>query len=344
MNLFLSSVGMFCATIFQVTYSQSSTINRDSFFNDTSVLNAILVSNMTGVYNYHGKKDNDIPATFITTLPDSTKVSEQVILNTRGHFRLDFCYVPPIKIIFNYKADSKLYFLKSLKLVNECKVSKEFEQYLLKEYIIYKMYNLLSEMSFRVRLLNLTLQDGSGKKKTITEHAFLIEDIKDVARRNSCRDLKDIKIQTEATDRRQMTMVAIFEYMIGNTDWAVSVNHNTKLISSLKDSLSRPFVVPYDFDYSGFVNTPYAIPDELLDIVDVRQRLYRGFPRSLPEVEEIGVIFRSQKNKIYSLINNFDLLTSENKTEMTRYLDDFYSIVNDPNKLKHTFVDNARNQ
>ena len=344
MKLFSSVVGMFCATAFQVAYSQNTSMGRNSFFTDTTVLNAVLVSNMAGIYNYRGKKDVDFPATFITTLSDSTRVNDRINLNIRGHFRLGFCYVPPIKLIFNYEESSKLYYLKSLKLVNECKITREFEQYVLKEYIIYKIYNLLSDMSFRVRLLNLTLQDGAGKKKPITEYAFLIEDIKSVAKRNNCREMKNVKLHTEATDRRQMTMVAIFEYMIGNTDWAVPVNHNTKLISSIKDSLSRPFVVPYDFDYSGFVNTFYAVPDEKLGIENVHERLYRGFPRTLSEVEEVVAVFRSQKDGIYSLINNFSLLTPSSKTDITGYLDDFFAIINDPKMLKYTFVDNARTQ
>jgi hypothetical protein len=344
MKLFQSAVFLLCTTAFQSINGQSSSFNKDAFFKDTSVLNAILIANMSKIYSYHGKPDIDYPATFTTTLSDSTKVDDRIILDVRGHFRLGFCYVPPIKLIFNYKKESKLYSLKSLKLVNECKINNEFDQYLLKEYIIYRIYNLLSDMSFRVRLLNLTLVDSAGKKKTIAEHAFLLEDIKTLAERNNCSELKNTRYPTEATDRKQMTMVAIFEYMIGNTDWAVSVNHNIRLISSEKDPLSKPYVVPYDFDYSGFVNTTYAIPDEKLDIENVRQRLYRGFPRSLPEVEEVAAIFRLQKEKIYYLINNFNLLTTTSKKEMTQYLDEFYKIINDPNMLKYTFVDNARNQ
>ncbi len=344
MKLFLSAVFLLSVTAFQSTCGQSSSFNKDAFFNDTTVLNAVLAANMTKIYSYHGKKDIDYPATFATTLADSTKVNDQIIMDIRGHFRLGFCYVPPIKLIFNYRKESKLYSLKSLKLVNECKINNEFDQYLLKEYTIYRIYNLLSDMSFRVRLLNLTLLDSVGKKKTITEHAFLLEDIKTVAERNNCKEIKNERLPTEATDRKQMTMVAIFEYMIGNTDWAVSVNHNIRLISSKTDSLSRPFVIPYDFDYSGFVNTTYAIPDEKLDIENVRQRLYRGFPRTLPEVEEVIAVYKEKKDMIYSLINNFNLLTAASKSEMTGYLDEFYKIINDPKMLKYTFVDNARNQ
>src|SRR5258705_315539 len=113
-------------------------------------------------------------------------------------------------------------------------------------------------------VLNIKWEDTIGKKKTISEYGFLLEDLKDVAVRNNCSEWKRNKLNTEQTDRRQMTMVAIFEYMIGNTDWAVTVDHNTRLILSRDDTSSKPYVVPYDFDYSGLVNTYYSIPDHKL--------------------------------------------------------------------------------
>ena len=139
-----------------------------------------------------------------------------------------------------------------------------------------------------------------------------------------------------------MTIVALFEYMIGNTDWGVSVNHNTKLILSKTDSSQRPYVVPYDFDYSGLVNTDYAVPDEKLNITSVTERLYQGFPRSMEEINEVLDIFKKQKSNIYSLINNFDLLTSKSKKEMISYLDSFFKMINDPVELNDVFIENAR--
>jgi len=213
---------------------------------------------------------------------------------------------------------------------------------LLKEFLIYKIYNLVTDFSFRVRLLNLNLVDSAGKRKTISEHAFLMEDIKDLAKRNNCSYWKGGKIDPRETDKRQMTMMAIFEYMIGNTDWGVSANHNTRLLLSKADSSQRPYVVPYDFDYSGLVNTDYAIPDERLDIENVRQRLYRGFPESADVIKEVVDVFKKQKDNIYSLINNANLLTSTSKKEVTRYLDDFFKTINDPREVKSVFIDNAR--
>ncbi len=141
-----------------------------------------------------------------------------------------------------------------------------------------------------------------------------------------------------------MTLVALFEYMIGNTDWAVSVEHNVRLIVSGTDKSARPFAVPYDFDYSGLVNTYYAVPDEKLEIENVTTRVYRGFPRSMPELQQVLDTFRLRKKDIYALINNFSLLNVKSKQSMTGYLDGFYSEINNPDIVKTVFIEHARTE
>ena len=130
--------------------------------------------------------------------------------------------------------------------------------------------------------------------------------------------------------------------MIGNTDWSVPANHNIKLIQSKADSLSKPFVVPYDFDYSGLVNTEYAVPDAMLATETVEERVYRGFPRTMEELNEVFAIFNQQKDNIYALINNFELLLPKTKTGMKYYLDSFYNLIKKPGDVKTVFIDGAR--
>ena len=342
MKAFLSSILFSCVLLCQVLYGQTATIDKVQFFNDTSILKATISTNMGKLFRQKDKTGNQFQANFTYRLPGDSAINEPILLEIRGHFRKDNCYLPPLKVVFKYKKSSALYTLGSLKLVSQCKTAETYDQYLLREFLVYKIYNLLTSMSFNVRLLDLSLLDSSGKKRTITEHAFLMEDIKDLAKRNNCIDWKKGKLNSEQTDRRQMTLVAIFEYMIGNTDWGVPVNHNTRLIISKKDSLHRPYVVPYDFDYSGFVNTDYAVPDENLGIQNVRERLYRGYPRTMEELNEVLDIFKRQKEKIYDLINNFELLTSKSKKDMITYLDDFFRIINEPNQVQNIFIKNAR--
>lgn len=326
----------------QPVYSQLPSFSKVAFFKDESPLAATLETTWSKFLKARRRPGLSTSARFYCILPDSTMVNETVELEVRGHFRKDYCYLPPLKIKFQKTDTSVMHPLKSLKLVSSCGLIGTYQQYLLKEFIIYKIYNLLTKKSFRVRLLDLTYADSRAKKDEFTRPAFLIEDATDMAKRNDCKEWKKGKLYTEATNRNHMTLVAIFEYMIGNTDWSVPAEHNIKLVQLKEDTLSRPYAVPYDFDYCGLVNADYAIPDPILNSVSVQERIYRGYPREKAEVEAVLDLLTKQKDSIYSLINNFDLLSAVSKKNMTRYLDEFYELIKKPKMVKTIFIDNAR--
>jgi hypothetical protein len=319
-------------------------VDKVKFFEDTAVVKATLTLNFRKLMQHVAREGLIFPATFSCKTSDSLSVNDSISVEVRGHFRRAECYIPPLKLIYKNNRQAAFYHLKTLKLVSVCYLSETDEQNLLKEYLIYKMYNLISDKSFRVRLLKLTYQDNSGTKKLITRYAFMLEDIKELAKRNNCVDWTDKKFTTENTDREQMTRVAIFEYMIGNTDWSVPVNHNIKIVHTSSDSMSRPYVVPYDFDFSGLVNTSYSVPDERLPITDVKQRLYRGFQRSEGEINKVLDVFNKQKDSIYAIINNCSLLWPTSKKSMMGYLDDFFDTIKKPWLVKQIFIDNARTE
>jgi hypothetical protein len=328
----------------QPAYSQKRAINKVDFFNDDAIINATVEAYWSKLMKQKNKMGQITPARFITKLPDSTSVNEPMQLEVRGHFRRDYCFVPPLKMIFKKTDTSRMHPLKSIKLVSTCRLSRGYEQYLLKEYLVYKMYNLLTDKSFKVRLLNIDYKDSSEKKDGFTGYAFLIEDLKDMGKRNNCIEWTNGKIFTESTDRKQMTLVALFEYMIGNTDWSVPAPHNIKLIQTKGESSSRPFAVPYDFDYSGIINTDYAVPDRMMNTETVTQRVYRGFSRTQEEIDETLELFRKQKENIYALVNNFELLTNGSRKNMINYLDGFFDMINRPKEVKSVFLDNSRSE
>jgi hypothetical protein len=323
--------------------SQVLAFDKIKFFEDTSIVHATITTDIGKIVRKKEKESLEFPANFSIIFSDGNTIEEPIILSVRGHFRREKCFLPPLTVDFKDKKTSVLKPLGSLKLVSQCYTSEIGEKYLLSEFLVYKMYNLLTDMSFRVRLLNLKLVDSSDRKKPITEYAFLMEDIKNLAKRNNCTYLKS-KVDPRNTNDYQMTMAAVFEYMIGNTDFGVFANHNTRLLHSNTDSSNRPFVVPYDFDFSGFVNTDYSIPDATLDISNVRTRLYRGFREPPEVVNAVVAVFKKQKDSIYALINNFNLLSSKSKNELTSYLDDFFKIINNPAKVKYTFIENVRTE
>jgi hypothetical protein len=283
-------------------------------------------------------------AVFITKLPDSTAVTEQINVRTRGKFRLDNCNMPGLRLNFRTGSSPRLAFLKELKLVNTCNPKPDHEQLVIKEYLVYKMLNLLTDLSLKVRLMRVTYQDSKEQRKPLVHYAFLIEDIDAMAARNGCKELNNISVHPQVAHREQMTLVDVFEYMIGNLDWSVRGNHNMKVVQPKDQTTANPYPVPYDFDFCGLVNAEYSNPPPNLPVESVRQRLYRGYPRSMEELQKTFEIYNRQKDKIYALIRSCEFLQERHKKDMIGYLDEFYRTVNNKREIQTVFIDNARRE
>ena len=330
----------------QQVYAQPQVYKVDDvrFFTDSSVLQVNLTLDLKYLFANKLKEGYKFPANFAVTI-DNNVISEPVVIEVRGKYRKNNCYLPPLKVNFKSSNAPMLSPLGSLKLVNVCEVGrKDNQEYLLKEYLIYKIYNLHTEKSIRVRLLKINFIDSAGKKKTISEYAYLMEDVKDMAKRNNFVERKRPVVHTEETNRQQMTRVALFEYMIANVDWSVPAGHNIKLIVPKEDTNDIPYPVPYDFDHSGFVKTDYALPPPNIDIMDVTERRYRGFPRQMEELQVVVDEFNQQKENVYQLINRFELLSTSSRKDMVSFLKDFYNVLSKPNAINTEFIKNARKE
>ena len=198
----------------------------------------------------------------------------------------------------------------------------------------------VNNYSFKVRLANLNLEDLEFKKPTHSMYAFLIEPVKSLAKRNSTKELETKNIHPNFTDRQLMNQLALFQYLIGNTDWSVKALHNIKLLS--RDSLQKPVAVPYDFDFSGLVNATYALPAEHLPIKSVRQRHYNGYHRTLDEIKKNLNVFKQNKDEIYQLVHSINGLEKRYIDETIKYFDQFYKMIDNAKIIQHKFIKNSR--
>lgn len=323
-------------------HSAAQAVDSLKFFTDEGIIETTLTADIRALQTQKEGTEIFQPATISMKMTDGAVITEDITVSPRGKFRRGYCRIPPMMLNFRNAAAPKLSSLGKLKLVIGCGSSAGDEELLLKEFLVYKIYNLLTEKSFRVRLMKTTYNDTKGKIKPFTQYSFLIEDDGDMARRNSCRKKDHGQYLTESTDRETMTMVAIFEYMIGNTDWSVPNNHNIKLIFSRTNETYPPFAVPYDFDYCGLVDASYAVPNELIGTEKVTERVYRGFPRRMEEVQATLDIFRAKKEAILSQVRNFALLNDRIRSGMVKYLEEFFSMIESKNQVQSAFIDNAR--
>lgn len=318
-------------------------IDKVKFFQEESIVNATLEMDLKDLLAKKAR-ERFLPGTLTMTFKDGSTAKEKISASARGNFRRETCFMPGLKVNFKVDSTSSLSKFKEMKLSNGCSSGDESGQLVIKEYLAYKIYNVLTEMSLRVRLMNLSFKDVSGKRKPYTQFAFLIEDVDQMAKRNQMVEVQGTTFNTEQTNRDQMTLVTLFEYLIGNTDWSVPAYHNVKLIGPKDNPQVRPYVVAYDFDICGFVDPPYATIDEKLQdqISTVRERLNRGFPRTMEELKIAVKLFNDKKEKIIGLIKNNEYLNSKERSRTIDYIEDFYKTINNDRELNKIFVEGGR--
>ncbi len=279
-----------------------------------------------------------IPATLIYDAGAQGKDTMLVAVGTRGNFRLSGrnCNFPPIRLFFS-KAEVKgsiFEHQKELKLVTRCQTDdKEYEQYILQEEPIYRIYNMLTPYSMRTRLVKVTYADSLKKEKPVVTWAFLVEESDDVARRTGGKPFTAKRAVFDDVEAKHMRLIGFFEYLIANTDWSLGALHNMKLIRSTDGFTVFPMA--YDFDWSGVINPRYATPDPQLPIRSVRERLYRGpCIRSDAEVMEVAAEFTKRKDAIYALYDKQVDLDPKNVKQTKEYFDDFFKLIANPKKVQ----------
>ncbi|WP_460982914.1 hypothetical protein [Spirosoma fluminis] len=319
--------------------TDSTKAKREPLFESDELLQLTLRTNMRVLLKDRG----DTPVNHSGVLVhgrDAGAASLPVKLKVRGNFRrnVNNCSFPPLLIDFPKKKGKSTLFANQnrVKLVTHC----QNEDFVVREYVLYQIYNLLTDHSFKARLAQVTYEDSTGKRSPQTKFAFLLEDAASVAKRNGTTHIETKKLNMATIDSVNMATVAVFEYMIGNTDWSVPFLHNIKLVR--KPGVLLPIPIPYDFDHAGIVEAPYAQPAEQLNIQSVRERLYRGYV--YPEVmfRQVFDRFIAQKSAIYALYQQNKYLDKTYIKRTIAYLDDFYRQITDKERVQAQFIDQGK--
>jgi len=253
----------------------------------------------------------------------------------RGVFRKANCEFPPIKIKLEKKDLEKqnLKAFRSLKLVTHCMEEYDFEQLVLKEYLVFKLYNVLTDRSFRVQLANVRYLDSQKKLPDIERYGFFVEDDDELAERLGGRILGEEHGEPKTIDNPQYKLFVLFQFMIGNTDWSLDNRHNTALVQPTGTDLPIPFPVPFDFDFCGLVDAPYAMPPHHLPISDVKERFFQWRGQQGEDFTETFALFQSKKDTMLRICQEFELLNEPCRKEVTAYLTSFFEMLETPEKI-----------
>ncbi|MGA0603416.1 hypothetical protein ACO2Q3_22095 [Caulobacter sp. KR2-114] len=305
-------------------------------------------------------------ATKVTAFPATLEVSDgqgapehfAIQLSGRGKTRRTggYCKFPPLLLTFDKAAVKGTLFKHQhkLKLVTYCRDADDYEQRIVLEYLAYRLYNLVTPQSFRVRAAEVTYRNADGSGAPVKRFGFLIEDLNDVADRND-RDKLDAathQVSASRLDARAAGRAALLEYMLGNLDWdflagpaGANCCHNSHYIAAhgaVAANATGVVPVPYDFDYSGFVDSPYADAPEGIPVARLTDRYYRGYCVSTPEMAAVADEFRAQRAAMTALIQTEPRLNAAFRGKALSFMDRFFAVLDDPVRYKREVVTHCR--
>ncbi len=328
-----------------------SSFATSTLFEDKSSINAVLTAPLSSIFK---QRKNDVRLYFdgrlVYDIEGAEPVQVPLKVRTRGNFRRMNCYNPPLILNFKKKENegNLLAGQDKLKLVAPCKRSDPYRKLIALEYIAYQLWEMLSEYHFKTRLLDLGYVDSDKETEPWKAQAFVIEDIADAAGRVDMKEKTIKQGDREKLDHAQTALLELFQLLLGNTDYSTlrgpgesDCCHNVRLIGK-KGEGSTLYPVPYDFDASGFVNARYAAPANQFPIKKTTQRYFSGWCKEERFYRGAIDIFKTRKDDIYTKISDSGMLDKKTLQNKIRFVDRFYDIIEDEDKVKSKILERCR--
>ncbi|TNE50078.1 MAG: hypothetical protein EP344_17565 [Bacteroidetes bacterium] len=263
-------------------------------------------------------------------LKNGTSISVKV--KPKGKFRRARAFVPPLKIKVSkdWLRGAGLDTLNETKLVLPYFDTRQGDQLIIKEYLIYRMFERLSHASTRARLVQVTLRDNHAGHIDRKMYGMLLEDNEEIAARLHGVEIDRFGLPMDSMVASQAALVALFEYMIGNTDWDLSMQRNVRLIKP--NAGGKILLVPYDFDFSGLVRAPYASPSSESGLDNVLDRFLMTNGLHQADLRRAAQTLKSAKKDLYDICYSRHL-TRDATNEMLWYLDTFFDAIDKNNDV-----------
>lgn len=289
--------------------------------------------------------EEEVAGKFRYTADDGSLVEFDVAVRTRGRLRRTkkVCRFPPLRLNFKKSEVKDSLFDKQdrLKVVTHCRKKQRYEQAVISEYLAYRIFNLLSDASYRVRLLRVTYT-YTDEERQVRSYAILIEHKDRVGKRLNAKTLQIDRAMILDLRRTDLNLASVFQFFIGNTDFSPVASapgedccHNQVLFAREGEP---HYTIPYDFDQSGLVNAPHAAPNPRFNLKSTRERLYRGRCMNNDYLPATLKLFNDKRGAIEALIRNQQDLTKVTARLMQSYVKQFYDLINSPRRLNREIV------
>lgn len=284
-----------------------------------------------------------LPGRFSYLDGDGNPVVLDVQVRTRGNFRHRNCDFPPMTLNFRKSQVEGTLFSRQdkLKMVTHCKITRQYEQSVVREYLAYRLLNTLTDLSFGVRLLQVTWVDSDERRGRMVRNAFLIEHKDRLAARTGMAEQEIESADLSTLQPDHLNLSSMFQYLIGNFDFSPIAGsdgeccHNYAMFEASAESL---VAIPYDFDFSGIVNAPNAVPNTEHGVERVGQRVYQGYCVNNDQVEGSISVVKDARSELYAIVANQKELEPTVRESIARYMDGFYEVVENPVEVDRKII------
>jgi hypothetical protein len=303
----------------------------------------VITLTISGPLNNISRNEAAKPVPGVLKVNGAAPETLPIALSTRGITRKlkDICTFPPLSVEFPGKPGPNSLFKgqKRLKLVTHCQSSDKYQQDVFVEYAAYHLYRALTPESFNVRLAKIDYTSPGGDP-IATRYGYFLEDVDDLADRNGQKRLRgENHIASSRIDAESGARFAVFQYMISNLDWAMTASppgddccHNSRLMGP-KGVTTGLHIVPYDFDLSGLVDAPYALPPAGINVANVRVRRYRGFCAHNDQAVAIANGLAPRRAELIAIFDQTPQLSDYTRKRGDEYLAAFFDEINSPAKI-----------
>ena len=312
-------------------------------FSTQSVLDLTIEAPLARLKRDRAENREFRPAVLRYTTGDGVERELRIALRARGNFRLQqgVCDFPSFFLRVEDPASAETVFAGQsvLPLLAHCRTNRrEYEQFVLLEYLIYRTYAVLTDRSLGGRLARITYVETEGRADPITRYGVFTEHYGQLAARFGWQVLRIPSVPPDQVEPFDLARFEVFQYFIGNTDFDAfhaepgeeACCHNAVLIGT---TVGPVVPVPFDFDWSGVVDPPYARPDPRFGIRTVRQRRYWGVCRPRAELEPVFALFRERRAEIYALYRDLPALEPRYRDRTLEYLDQFFAVIDDERRV-----------
>ena len=326
-------------------------------FDEDAPLHIVITAPFPALVRAARTSTDAYPATLTVSDGAGSAASLPIQVSARGYTRrtAGFCHFPPLWLKFDKKSAHGTLFQgqHKLKLVTYCRPDSDYEQRVVLEYLAYRLYNLITPVSYRVRAAEVTYRSGETDAG-LTRFGYLIEDVDDVAGRNGLEHLQSAthQVRPDQMDPQAAGRAALFEYMISNQDWeflaaerGMACCHNTRLLAQPDATAATASAVaplPYDYDWSGFVDSPYAGPPPNVPVESVTARYYRGYCVTTAQMPAVIEAYRGRRTDMLALINGEPHLNAAFRDKTVRFMNGFFAVLDDPSRVQRDIIRHCR--